>query len=238
MKLKLLSGCLTAATLMLLASPALAQETRWVFRSSPYDMVSNSPACSIGECSTYTTSQRVEVTLTFAAPPPPNLGFTERSASIQSYTISDGVRTVTGPSATTSINAVQYATNGLGNPIAWYISVARTPGPPYAVVDPLDPNARVTLIHMGPSYTPGANAITYNNMICQDRSTTAQVANPNNCGTAFGDGSTSVASASGPMTLTVQRAAPIPTMSEWAMILLAVLLAGGAALTVHRRQEA
>lgn len=32
--------------------------------------------------------------------------------------------------------------------------------------------------------------------------------------------------------------APIPTLSEWAMILLGVMLAGGAALTVHRRRTA
>lgn len=33
-------------------------------------------------------------------------------------------------------------------------------------------------------------------------------------------------------------ATPVPTLSEWAMILLGVLLAGGAALTIHRRQMA
>lgn len=33
-------------------------------------------------------------------------------------------------------------------------------------------------------------------------------------------------------------AAPIPTLSEWAMILLGVMLAGGAALTIQRRRAA
>lgn len=32
--------------------------------------------------------------------------------------------------------------------------------------------------------------------------------------------------------------APVPTLSEWAMILLGVLLAGGAALTIQRRRAA
>lgn len=32
--------------------------------------------------------------------------------------------------------------------------------------------------------------------------------------------------------------APVPTLSEWAMILLGVVLAGGAALTIHRRRTA
>lgn len=32
--------------------------------------------------------------------------------------------------------------------------------------------------------------------------------------------------------------ATVPTLSEWAMILLGVLLAGGAALTIHRRRTA
>jgi len=32
--------------------------------------------------------------------------------------------------------------------------------------------------------------------------------------------------------------ASIPTLSEWAMILLGVALAGGAALTLHRRRQA
>ncbi|MCO8031218.1 IPTL-CTERM sorting domain-containing protein [Brevundimonas diminuta] len=31
--------------------------------------------------------------------------------------------------------------------------------------------------------------------------------------------------------------APVPTLTEWAMILLGVLLAGGAALTLHRRRQ-
>ncbi|MBD7942426.1 IPTL-CTERM sorting domain-containing protein [Brevundimonas guildfordensis] len=30
--------------------------------------------------------------------------------------------------------------------------------------------------------------------------------------------------------------APVPTLSEWAMIMLGVVLAGGAALTIHRRR--
>jgi len=32
--------------------------------------------------------------------------------------------------------------------------------------------------------------------------------------------------------------APVPTLSEWAMILLGVMLASGAALTIHRRRQA
>lgn len=32
--------------------------------------------------------------------------------------------------------------------------------------------------------------------------------------------------------------APVPTVSEWAMILLGMMLAGGAALTIHRRRTA
>lgn len=35
-----------------------------------------------------------------------------------------------------------------------------------------------------------------------------------------------------------QNAVPVPTMSEWAMILLGVMLAGGAALTIQRRRTA
>lgn len=31
---------------------------------------------------------------------------------------------------------------------------------------------------------------------------------------------------------------PVPTLSEWAMILLGVALAGGAALTIQRRPQA
>ncbi|MGO4408516.1 MULTISPECIES: IPTL-CTERM sorting domain-containing protein [unclassified Brevundimonas] len=35
-----------------------------------------------------------------------------------------------------------------------------------------------------------------------------------------------------------QNATPVPTMSEWALILLGVMLAGGAALTIQRRRTA
>jgi hypothetical protein len=43
---------------------------------------------------------------------------------------------------------------------------------------------------------------------------------------------------SAPRTLTiVQTPAPVPTLSEWAMILLGLMLAGGAAIYLQRRQQ-
>jgi hypothetical protein len=36
----------------------------------------------------------------------------------------------------------------------------------------------------------------------------------------------------------VAAVAPVPTMAEWAMILLGTMMAGGAALTLHRRRQA
>ena len=40
------------------------------------------------------------------------------------------------------------------------------------------------------------------------------------------------------VTLSLTPPSPVPTMSEWAMILLGILLAGGAALSLHRRRYA
>lgn len=41
---------------------------------------------------------------------------------------------------------------------------------------------------------------------------------------------------SGPRQLVLSTATPVPTLSEWAMILLGAILAGGAALYIQRRQ--
>ncbi|WP_426041045.1 IPTL-CTERM sorting domain-containing protein [Brevundimonas sp. TWP2-3-4b1] len=36
---------------------------------------------------------------------------------------------------------------------------------------------------------------------------------------------------------TISRVVAVPTLSEWALILMSAALAGGAALTVHRRRQ-
>lgn len=55
----------------------------------------------------------------------------------------------------------------------------------------------------------------------------------------WGNGGTDFSiNVTGPAPLTSGAPAPVPTLSEWAMILLGAVLAGGAALQLHRRRAA
>ena len=218
----------------LIAGQAAAQATSYTFTSGLYDTISNSAACTIGECTTFTAAQRATVTLTYASPLAPNLPFAEYSAGVIAYRFSDGVRTTTGPSANAALYRAEFATNASGVPTQVIMTVERTPGPPYPILDPADPNAYVSYIN----FLLGASQAV-SNTVCSRRGPGFNAApGPGACSADGGSPQSSSASHSAPPVVTVASASVVPTMTEWAMILFGLTLAGAAAVVIRRRRTA
>ena len=224
-----------AATLM--AGQAAAQATTYTFTAPLYSTVTGPVNCTVGECSPYTTAQRAVITLTFAAPLAPNLPIADRSAALTAYTLNDGIRTTTGPAANAVSYFINIGTDATGLPNNYQVLIERTPGPPYPVNAPADPNSRLTYVVM--TQGVGTNALA--NYICANRASSGgAVTGPGSCNNTTQDVGSSQASAGAPVVTSAPAAVPVaavPTMTEWAMILFGLLLAGGAALYIQRRQQ-
>lgn len=231
MRLPIFTAALASA---LIAGQAAAQTTNYTLTSGLYDTISNSTTCTVGECTTFTSAHRATATLTYAAPLAPNLPHAEYSAGVIAYTFSDGVRTTTGPSPIATLYRVEFATDGAGVPIQPVISFERTPGPPYTVSDAGDPNSMVTYINFLPLRTVvGANTI------CSSRGPGMNPSpGPGSCNIVFGGAQASGAESNVPPVVSVSTVEPVPTLSEWAMILLGLTLAGGATVVIQRRRRA
>ena len=227
------SAALAFATL-LIAGQAAAQATNYVFTGAPYVTVNNSAGCTVGECATYTTAMRASATFTFAVPLAANLPFADRTGGITAYTFSDGVRTTTGPGPLATTYSVRFATDGTGKPTGVSVTLERTPGPPYAISAPADPNSYISYVVFN-----DASSQAFANSLCLTRgpSPVAAVSGPGSCTGDNPNAQASTANSTGPTVVTVAAApAPVPTLSEWAMIMLGLLLAGGAAIYIQRRQ--
>ena len=229
-------GAAMAFAAMVMAGQAAAQATTYTFTSPLYTGASAPAACTVGECATYTTAQRAVITLTFAAPLAANLPVADRSASVIAYSTNDGVRTTTGPAANAAMLFVNLGTDAGGVPTGYQLIIERTPGPPYLTSTPANPNSRISYVYMLPNQT-----IAENNSVCQTRGGGGAVTGPGVCSSTVQDAGSSVGSVIAPVVVTSAPAAvpvaAVPTMTEWAMILFGLLLAGGAALYIQRRQQ-
>lgn len=229
MRLLIFAAALTSA---LIAGQAAAQATNYTFTSGLYDVIGNSTTCTVGECTTFTSAHRATATLTYAAPLAPNLPHAEYSAGVVAYTFSDGVRTTTGPSPIAALYRVEFATNGAGVPIQPVISFERTPGPPYTISDASDPSSLVSYVNFLPLRT-----VVEANTICNSRGVGPNPSpGPGSCNIVFGGAQASGAESSVAPVVTVAAVNPVPTLSEWALILLGLMLACGAALMIQRRR--
>ncbi|WGM30073.1 IPTL-CTERM sorting domain-containing protein [Brevundimonas sp. NIBR11] len=230
-RLRRFAAIAVAALTCGVANQAIAQETTYTFSSAFYQAITNANgACTVGECATYTTGQRAIVTLTFAAPLAANLPAADRRAAITAYSLSDGVRTTTGPSGGAAILLGSFGTDATGTPVSYDLLVERTPGPPYTTSTPTDPNSRLSYVEMR---TNGVEA--RGNYVCYGRGGGAA---PGTCSSAGPDPASSTATTTDPTVVTRVIATPaaVPTLSEWAMILFGIILASGAALGVQRRR--
>lgn len=238
---RLLGGVIAA--FLLLAAPAMAQPVTYYVRSTPYDSVGNFTACPLGGCTAnYATSQRLNGTITFVAPLAANLADDDVDMQIDSFSISDGQNTYTDAQffINVFVQSARVSTDGAGNLTAFEFKFDKTNGTPYGVGSYTDPKARVSYIWFSSAPAPGM-VVVASNSTCQTRGDNVG-GNTGGAGCMMAwdtaNQGTSSANATGvTMSLTPPAPAPVPTMSEWAMILLGVLLASGAALQLQRRRQ-
>lgn len=240
-----------AAILWLTATPAAAQVVYYV-TGAPYTAVANSTACPAGDCSTtYTTQQRLSGTVTFFGPLDPNLNVqtSDVGQMIDDFNLSDGqntyrLMTPDGMNFTPNIviNAAAVSTNASGVITAFEFKIDRTNGTPFSVsaVASPDVQTRVASIYFSSVHPL---VLAQNNARCTLRgasSTATQSGNLRGCQNSVpvaSEGAANATSSAVTMSLTPPPA-PVPTLSEWALILLGGLLMAGATLTIHRRRTA
>lgn len=214
------------------AAGAASAQVTYNFQGGLYTSITNGGACVVGECTTFTAADRVTASITFAAPLAPNLVGADVTPQITAYSFSDGVTSTVGPGPNAATYLVQITTDAGGNLTSYNILLERTPGPPYPINDPGDPNSRFSYV----LFSPG-NSSAYANTVCTARGTGSAVSGPGACSGIFNDGGTSIGGAATPTTFTVVSLTPtVPTLSQWAMILCGVVLAGGAVMVIQRRR--
>jgi hypothetical protein len=223
------------------ASTVMAAPVTYYVQSQPYgSQVANYETCTVGQCAQYLSSQKVSGTITFLAPLASNLADDDVDMQINSFTISDGPNTYTDAqwSSDVFVQSARVSTDSDGNLTAFEFKFDKTFGTPYATSSYSDPKARVSYI-----WFSSANdmAIGATNSTCHTRGDNVS-GNTSGAGCmgSWDDqdqGTSSAISEGVTMSLTPPPPpAAIPTLSKWAMILMAMALAGMAGVGLRSRQ--
>jgi len=238
--MKHLFGASSAAAMIFIGPQAAAQPTTYVVSAAPYNSVANSTACPVGTCQAiYTTSQRVSGTITFANPLVSDLDANTDDLGLQvfGYEINDGQNLFSYDGPNDTINAVRVSTNSSGAITGFEFKFDKTNGAPYNTGAGGGAKARISSIYLS---SVNNMAVANSNAICNTRGDFSAAAMPGaacqseNPDTA--QGASSASAVSPVFALQPPPPAPVPSLSEWAMILLGGLLAGGAALNLSRRR--
>lgn len=234
--------------LALWATQAVAQPVTYYIQSDPYDAVSNYTACPNGGCSTqYDTSQRLSGSITFVSPLDPDMVDADVDVRIDSFNLSDGQNIITDARLYVDvfIQSARISTDSAGALTAFEFKFDRTGAPlgqPQPVLDNNDPGARVSSMWFSSAPSPGM-AVVDTNSICQARG-------DNVGGNTLGagcmmqwptnsEGASSATATGVTMSLTPPPSpATVPTLTEWAMILLGLALACMAIAAIQRRRLA
>jgi hypothetical protein len=247
--MKRLAASLVGA-LGLLATQAMAQPITYYIQSEPYELITNATACPVGVCKAYAPGQRLAGTITFFGPLDPDLNVQtdDVGAMIDDFQLSDGQNTYTLlnsgiPDPNMVINFANVSTDASGVITAFEFKFDKTNGAPFniATMPSNDLQARVATIYFTSIY-PAVSVD--NNARCLTRATVSNApTNTPGAGciqTTVGPAEGASQAQANAVTMSLTPPSPpatVPTMSEWAMILLGVLLAGGAAVNLHRRRQ-
>jgi len=242
-------GVLAAAAISALAGPAAAQAI-YSIRSDVYWSVNHmGGVCTLGPCAPYAPSDRVEGTFTITKPFAPNLVNHDFGPDILAFDVDDGAVAYNSADPRARIANALVSTDGAGN-ITGYrlvLQVLHGTGATYPVNTYTDVEARFSFV----LYEGGFAAAGRNNHVCLQRRGDSAAAGPGTCGSSnmggpqadnaidansrFTDGATPTTPVLVSYTATP---AVIPTLSEWAMMLFSLALAGGTALHLKRRNAA
>jgi hypothetical protein len=235
-------GTLTVAVAVFFSAGAAAAAT-YTFTGGLYDnSIVNNSTCANGPCETFDGTKRVSGS--FTTPTTLAAGtYNYVSAGVSSFSFSDGAGTTYANGDTqTRIDTFQFTVDGTGNVTAGTIKLQRFVQNPETVTGVANPPGdRFNRIGIFPGTASSAGV----NLDCLTRgnvSPTAQGGSANACTSqqnGGGDQSNATASTAGTFSSAPPAApASVPTITEWAFILLAVLMAGVGALTVNRKYQA
>lgn len=230
---------LIAAFIFTSATSAAAAPVVYYLESETYNSVSNFTTCPVGPCASYNNTMKLSGTITLSGPLAPDLNVQVDDIGLQvsDFSFSDGVNQYTY-NDNHVITAFRVSTDSTGALTDFEIKINRVGSSPY------DENSTTLLsARVGSILINGSQDIVAvnNNAVCISRGDFSPAAWPIGAGCSSENPSVpGASSASAPsVTLSITPPpAPIPTLSEWAMILLASLFAGVAAISLRKRRAA
>lgn len=225
---------LVSLVILLLAQIAMAQETTYRYEGSNYTTTTFAPNCPSGlTCKQYSTSMKISGTVTLNAPLEPNLSSVSVGDRIVRFNFTDGINTYRSGDAGSGIFDFTVSTDALGqiktSPFL-YFSAYRFADGTAQVTSP----ERMSFMQIGPS----------GNGMLQDALNDGECLPNGNggCGTLVVDAPGSAYASVNEAGTWTRVAAPsigttasIPTLSEWAMIFMAMVMAMFAARRLRRR---
>jgi hypothetical protein len=226
------------AVLAIFGLATVAQATTYSYTGTVLSVVTNFTApCAIAPCANYTGTSNVTGSLTTAAPLAANLpAGTNISALAASFSFTDGVNTISSSDPNTRRFFVLAGTDGTGNIVGADIllEIWETGTSPHSAGN------RFSFFEFGGGTLDRA----YNNVPCATVGTSA-LSDLDTCIAAAGvDLSTSQATSAGGSGVWSFAAGPpvaavgVPTLSEWALALLAALVALGAVMALRGKRLA
>lgn len=177
-----------------------------------------SPASS---CANYTSTQNVSGTFTTSGALPANANNLEIGSTVTSYSFSSGLETVASTDTNARLNTLRVSTNASGNITGLILQAVqwRTSSAPHAAGE------RINAVTVN-----GTNGASFHNAFCQITGTGNSGVTDTCLSTSVPITDTSRSSASGSTVsylttpTAVSSPAPVPTVSEWGLILMASLL--------------
>lgn len=240
-------GAMLVGAVMLAAGPAVAQTT-YSYNGNPYDTFTNFSNCSSGGgCANFAGGMRPSGTFQTAAPLAGGLASADVTAQVIAYAFNDGLADYRNTDAQSRLSRVLVSTDASGNLTQVSILVQRWASAAYAAI--CDTYACAPGSHPNSAYVDAANKIdqlnirltapaeAVHNVSCARRGVSAS-GTPETCLGYGGSGDTNASYATAPNAPypPVVPATAVPTMTEWAMILFGLILAGAASLMIRRRQ--
>ncbi|MEO5694923.1 MAG: IPTL-CTERM sorting domain-containing protein [Usitatibacter sp.] len=217
---------LLALFVLLLASVPASAFT-YSYTGSPYGAPANFTVCGTGNCGNFAAAGRVTVQFVTPLRLPANLVLSDIGPLVTSFTSSDGLTTYASGDANVRVHSVQVSTDASGAVIDALIVVERwqVAGAVHAINDRLD------FLQI----TPGFSTFAIHNAFCTGLGV-SPAGTADSCLTAGTDTATSAGTGvpSAPIALLAAIAAQVPTLSEYALMLLAALMALAAVGALRR----
>lgn len=243
-------GALMFGAVMLAAGSAVAQTT-YSYNGNLYDTFTNFSNCSSGSgCANFSSAQRPVGTFQTATPLAGGLTQVDITSQVTAYQFNDGLTLYDKSDPQSRLYRFYVWTDAAGNLTGistiiqrWRVSnylpicEARTCSSPttHTSAGYVDPENKIDQLFIFLTTPPEA----YHNLSCTRRGASPSgTAESCTSYAAVGVDPNASKAVAPTAPYPVVAPTPVPTMTEWAMILFGLILAGGAAMTIQRRRMA